>query len=146
MFDFIWSPDGTRIAFTSEYADSAEVFVVNSDGSDLRNLTNTEGFDIVRAWSPDGTQLVINSHLALGSGSWSTLIYRVDTVEEAPERLSTELEEIITASWSPDGSQIAMLSSSGGSILDLYLSDANGDDVRRLTFEVGVTSFAWRPR
>ena len=36
-----WSPDGTRIAFTR----SGEIYVMNSDGSNLTNLTNNPAGD-----------------------------------------------------------------------------------------------------
>ena len=34
-----WSPDGKRIAFTSNRDGNYEIYVMNADGSDLRNLT-----------------------------------------------------------------------------------------------------------
>jgi Tol biopolymer transport system component len=49
-----WSPDGSRVAFSTGYA--GKLFVVNSDGSDLHAITGAEGFFGPR-WSPDGTRL-----------------------------------------------------------------------------------------
>lgn len=52
-----WCPDGTRIAFGSYSDRSPEIYVFDSDGSDLERLTNNS--DGVRdpAWSPDGTEI-----------------------------------------------------------------------------------------
>jgi len=38
-----WSPDGSKIAFVSNRSGKSEVWVVNVDGSDLHQLTHTEG-------------------------------------------------------------------------------------------------------
>jgi Tol biopolymer transport system component len=60
----MWSPDGTRIAFTrcerESYPDSFRppfnIFVIDADGSNLTRITNT-GENSEPAWSPDGTKL-----------------------------------------------------------------------------------------
>ena len=38
-----WSPDGQKIAFMSERNGNAEIYTMNTDGSQLRNLTRTRG-------------------------------------------------------------------------------------------------------
>lgn len=61
-FEPEWSPDGTRIAFTAfrgEFGDN--VWVMNPDGSDQRNLFPSEFNDFQPSWSPDGSQLVFES-------------------------------------------------------------------------------------
>jgi Tol biopolymer transport system component len=48
-----WSPDGSRLAFRRGRAnEDAEIFVVNSDGTGLRQLTRGSGTDVLPAWSP----------------------------------------------------------------------------------------------
>lgn len=52
--DPVWSPDGKKIAWTKGDGDF-EIFVVNRDGSELRNITNNERVqDRDPAWSPNG--------------------------------------------------------------------------------------------
>lgn len=46
----VWSPDGTEIAFEVYQDAQLEVYVMNADGSDLRNLTNNPFFDFFPAW------------------------------------------------------------------------------------------------
>ena len=47
----LWSPDGRMIAFLSFGAGNVEIYVMNADGSGLRNLTRTPKADEVRfAW------------------------------------------------------------------------------------------------
>ena len=58
-FDPSWSPDGTRIAFSRAVARfNTEIYVMNADGSDERQLTFESGNDSDPAWSPDGTKIV----------------------------------------------------------------------------------------
>ena len=57
------SPDGRRIAFTSDIdeTDNYDVYVINRDGSGLRRLTTDPGVDAEPDWSPDGRAIAFNS-------------------------------------------------------------------------------------
>lgn len=53
----LWSPNGRMIAFRSFGAGNVEIYVVNADGSGLRNLTQTPKADEVRhAWESGQTR------------------------------------------------------------------------------------------
>jgi len=57
-----WSPDGTRIAFSSDRdGGHLHVFVMNADGTGVTQLTAGNFNDDIPGWSPDGTQLVFSS-------------------------------------------------------------------------------------
>jgi len=47
-----WSPDGKKIVFNSHRDGNMEVYVMNADGSNQRNLTNNPGGDRNPSWSP----------------------------------------------------------------------------------------------
>lgn len=62
------SPDGRRVAYTA-YSRTADLFVMDADGSDLENLTKTRRVDEVGAdWSPDGRKLAFSSYRFSGMG------------------------------------------------------------------------------
>lgn len=68
-----FSPDGSEIAFTSDRAGGDNIWIMNADGSDARQLTD-ESFRLLNnpAWSPDGQYIVARKHFterrSLGSG------------------------------------------------------------------------------
>jgi TolB protein len=53
----IWSPDGTKIAFTTNRDGNPEIYVMNKDGSGVRRMTNHPAIDVSPTWSPSGGQL-----------------------------------------------------------------------------------------
>lgn len=57
-----WSPDGKRIAFTSRRTGDYELWVINSDGSGLRQLTESKGGHY-SPWSPDGSSIAYSTHV-----------------------------------------------------------------------------------
>jgi TolB protein len=53
----IFSPDGSKIAFTTNRDGNPEIYVMNRDGSGLRRMTNNPAIDVTPTWSPTGNQL-----------------------------------------------------------------------------------------
>jgi TolB protein len=67
----VWSSDGKQIAFcastgvfnTQEALVTYEVYLMNTDGTNIRQLTNNNCYDGYPRWSPDNTRLVFNSDM-----------------------------------------------------------------------------------
>jgi Tol biopolymer transport system component len=57
-----WSPDGTKIAFTSNRDGNLEIYVMDAGGSNPTNITNKFGSDSEPSWSPDGTKIAFRSY------------------------------------------------------------------------------------
>lgn len=56
-----WSPDGSQIAFESDQDGDMEVFVMNADGTDIRQLTQNTRHDEGPVWAPDGRRITYTS-------------------------------------------------------------------------------------
>lgn len=62
-YDPVWSPDGSRIAFVSQEKGSDDIWVINPDGTGVRQLTeNTWEWDKHPSWSPDSKRIVFWSN------------------------------------------------------------------------------------
>lgn len=57
----VWSPRGDLIAFMRLIDGNFEVFTIQPDGTDLKQLTHTKGNEAHIAWSPDGERMVFVS-------------------------------------------------------------------------------------
>lgn len=90
-----WSPDGSKIAFMSNRGPGRQdVWIVNSDGTGMRNLTNTPGADEgAPTWSPDGQRLAFWSDRA-----GIPQLYVQSIVSPTAQRLTSE--RIDRPTWS----------------------------------------------
>ncbi len=95
------SPDGKKICFQSNRTGDSEIFVMNADGSNLQQLTNTAGFDGGPAWSPDGKKIVFPSER-----DGDPEIYIMDADGSNQERLTNTPGDDSHPHWYPDGSRI----------------------------------------
>ena len=55
-----WSPDGRQIAFESNADGDMEIYVMNADGSNVRQITHNTVWDEGPAWSPDGKRFAFS--------------------------------------------------------------------------------------
>ena len=107
-----FSPDGRRIAFTSDRGGGDNIWIMNRDGSDKRQLTQ-ESFRLLNqpSWSPDGQYIVAKKHFttqrSLGTGEvWMYHVSGGDgvlLVKRPSEQHQKELGEPIFA---PDGRHV----------------------------------------
>jgi len=59
--DAEWSPDGSRIAFSSDRSGSHEIYSMDAKGGSLVQLTHARGADESPVWSPDGNSIAFVS-------------------------------------------------------------------------------------
>jgi Tol biopolymer transport system component len=110
MFDRMWwpnvSPDGRRIAFTTDTTGSLQLYVADLDGSNVRQLTGGLGFTDVYdlAWSTSGDRIAFG---ALNPAySLTRNLYVVDVATERVRRVTNESRDPWSPEWSPDDHSI----------------------------------------
>jgi TolB protein len=162
-----WSPDGNHITFEAylagtqydadnQPAGKPEVYVIDSDGSNLKRLTEDPRYDGQPIWSPDGNRILFTAHRGnfwpFGSNGYGLPrmdLYLIDPDGSNETRL-THNSGASHAAWSPTSDQIAFLGneeSSNDSYDDLYVINADGTNRIRLTDYESPNpfSFAWAP-
>ena len=95
------SPDGKRIAFSSNRNGKWHVYLMNPDGRNILQITNGDSNDMHPSFSPDGTRLVYSS-LADGNGAgglWQMAV--IDLVSRQQKSIGPGL----FPAWSPDKSR-----------------------------------------
>src|SRR5438045_9298096 len=95
-------PAAGQIAFSTDRDGNPEIYVVNADGSGLRNLTNNPTFDFELTWSPDGTKIALSS-----DRDGDTEIYLMHADGTDPEKLTNNPGQDRLPDWPPDGPKIA---------------------------------------
>jgi Tol biopolymer transport system component len=150
-----WSPDGSTIAFNSDRSGSLRGYLVDPDGSNLRQIA-VDAWVEYPSFSPDGSQIAFMGH----QGS-DYEIFVADLASGAVLQLTDDPGQDGWPAWSPNGSTIAFTSvrddclyvpaerecwrgDEPGEHRDVWLVDADGSDVRRASPEYGQF-VAWSP-
>ena len=99
-----FSPDGQWIAFSSEREGNLDVFVVAAGGGTPKQLTHHSSDDTVLGWSPDSKTVLFASNRA---EDFAGRLYTVGLAGGMPQNVGADMG--IWASFSPDGSKLAIL-------------------------------------
>lgn len=115
-----WSPDGSTIAFVSNRDDIDDIWLIASDGSSLRKLTEGPGEKADPQWSPDGTEIAFTV-----AQDCATDIYVVSTNGGEPRRVTAGGINRAPR-WSPHGGRLLYLRSGAGEPANLWIKPADG--------------------
>ncbi len=136
-----WSPDASQIVFMrGPPLGPSHLYVMDANGTELRQLTHGSGSDRNAAWSADGTRIAFAR-----SGNDGYEVYVVDTDgSNVTAVTSVAAESAPSPSWSPDGSRIAFHANAA-----IYVVSVDGTGLRRLSPELpkGVLDMnpSWSP-
>src|ERR1043165_5068518 len=100
-----FSPDGSKIAFTSTVAGNTDVYVVSTAGGDPKRLTYHPANDRVRGWTPDGRSVIFASGRDTAPQQSYVRLWTVSVDGGFPEPLP--MPRAFNASYSADGRRIA---------------------------------------
>jgi Tol biopolymer transport system component len=134
-----FSPDGRRIAFSSDRSGASEIWLCNNDGSSLIQLTTTASDSGKPSWSPNGQLIAFDSK---ESRSLTRHVY-VMSAEGGPRRRLTLLENYDDSapSWSRDGQWIYFTSKRSGP-MQIWKVPATGGAPVQLTKQGGDLAVA----
>jgi TolB protein len=149
--DADWSPDGTKIAFTSHPPSDnpinpihAEIYVINPDGTGLTRLTFNDYEERAPSWSPDGSRIVFMARVGTHPGNlgskFEICVMNVDGTNFVQLTDNAVFEG--TPTFSPDGQKIVFSRDVGaGQGQELFSMNADGTNQMQLTDTVGVNLF-----
>lgn len=136
----ILHPSGKEILFTSYLNKNPDLFSIKTDGTGLKTISNQKGLN-------SGVSFGRNGKLALTlSFEGKSDIYLTDIAGNHRTRLTSGYGINSSASFSPDGSQIAFVSNRSGNP-QIYVMQTDGKNPKRITFQGKYNqSPKWSPR
>ena len=153
-----FSPDGTRIAFSSSFVGGSQIYTMALDGTDVRTVTDDDYANLDPSWSPDGRELLYSSYRGTSSivaaddpqpaelplKDWYAVTTDLDGGASAVVAGSDRL--VLRPTWSPDGRSIAFISTSPDGQPDIYVVGRDGRGLRPLqvTIKSKESFFDWR--
>lgn len=123
--DMAWSPDGHQLAFVNwkDWGLGRDIYLINVDGTGLRQLTHHPAHDLQPAWGPNGRQIAFHSRRNTERGG----IFVMDADGNNVRELTAGGESY--PSWSPDGKQLAFQGDLAGKVW-VGVMDADGENLR----------------
>jgi hypothetical protein len=127
-----WSPGGTLIVFTRLSASSADVWIMNADGSGQKRLTTHSAWDDNPAFSADGSRIIFSTDR---NGHFD--IYSMNLSGGSLKRLTTSTGDDFAPVWSPDNDRIAFVSDRRDNF-EIYTMKPDGSGQKRITDNAGT--------
>ncbi len=137
------SPDGSQIAFSSERGGRPMIYVMNSDGSNVKRLTYKGSYNSSPSWSPDGKKIAF---AAQDSANFDIFVMDADGSNikriTSAQKLNGKPAHNEDPSFSPDSRYIVYTSDRTGKN-QIYISTVDGSEERRVTND---TKNYYRPK
>ena len=145
VFPADWSPDGSQVTFAAAWKSSGRgrgtaLYVVNSDGSGLRQITPSGLGAVSAQWSPDGQAIAFTSKFRAQPQVW---VVRPDgtSLSEVTHPTNGHFSE--TPVWSPDGNKLLFLRGDRSGQLGLWTVNVDGTGLLQLTSIAANAGYAW---
>jgi hypothetical protein len=134
-----WSPDGRTLAISGQHGGIGDLFLLDLQTEQVKQLTNDRNAEIQPAWSPDGRMLAFATDRGpetdFNTMKFSAL--QIATMEVATGRITVyspfpHAAHNINPQWTPDGRELYFVSDPDG-IPNIYRLNLATNDVRRVT-------------
>ncbi|MBD3413140.1 MAG: Tol-Pal system beta propeller repeat protein TolB [Candidatus Aminicenantes bacterium] len=130
----------TKIVFVSNRNGNDELYMMDYDGYNQTRLTFNKTRDYMPAWSTDGKTIAYTAY-----NNQNAALYLFNPFE-GTRTLVTDHGTSFGADFSFDGKKMAFCSTEDESNSEIYISDTNGKNIRRLTFNNAIdTAPSWSP-
>ena len=139
-----WSPDGTRVTFTTRPTPRADdgalsdLWILTVATAEKKKLADTGSSDNAR-WSPDGKWIAYTGNLDITPGPTTTYLYLIPAAGGTPKQLTTKFDlSVGTPLWSRDGKTI-YFSTNVLEAIEVYSADAATGAVKQLSKRGALT-------
>jgi TolB protein len=147
--DVSWSPDGKYIAFcgmhdfdrqTNKF--KADIYVMRSDGSDLKMVSSDAKNEFYTSWAKG--RIAFSAEVP---GTKNSDIYTADPNGSNLKQITSDSKKNSTPAFSRDAKKIAFVSTRDSEKYQIYVMNADGSNVSRLTVDekVGFFNPQWSP-
>ena len=119
---------GSKIYFVSNRSGAKEIWSMDYDGANQKQITSYKSISTMPSVSPDGSRIAFTSW---AMGQPQILVHSLETLRRIPF-LNPRAGTNQNASYTQDGKQIAFSSSASG-YSQIYMANADGSGIRRLT-------------
>ena len=142
--ELVWSPDRTKIAFLSGTYPQQQVYTINTDGTNLKNLTDNpqhQVYNVKLFWSPDSSRIAYYQGKAGDFGGEKQDIWAIDINTGTAKNLTQKPQKYDALSWSPDGKLIAFATGDFNQ-QKLYTINAGGGKLNQLAPRLGMSGIS----
>lgn len=135
----------TKITMSCDRTGKKEIYAMNFDGTDVKQLTHHRSTAISPAWSPDGTRVAYSVYTKHSNNAKNLDLYEFDFTSNVVRLLSNRKGINSGANYSPDGKSVALTMSFLGNP-EIFSLDRSNKTVARLTHSLGFdVEPAWSP-
>lgn len=123
-----YSPDGSKIIFSTNRDGNNEIYRMNSDGGSPIRLTNNSASDTSPVYSPDGSSIAFVSNR-----DGNDEIYKMNADGTNQVRLTNDPRLDLVPSYSPDGTKIIFVVRPAQALQAIFTMNADGTNQQMLS-------------